>query len=333
MRRWILCILCLILLGCGAPVGSPTEAAPRPISLLMVSAGAEQGNQVISWDLATKRATPLFTPPPQGWVNQIDLAADGHTLALSYTPPPGQAGAPFDRAGLYALDLEGTDRRLTPLLVPEGPHTFYYNPIWSPDGRYLFTVRIMPKEGAPQGVQVTLMRYELESQTLLPIAEDGIWPRVSPDGQRLVYIIVNPDTLERGLRVSDLAGEEMQELIPIGEYFDLDTPLFAADSSALYVAAAAQTPPTSRRWWGGVAEAHADHNVPTEWYRVPLAGGELEQLTEQQQIVIYGALAPGGQTIYYITTAGLFALPLSSQEPLYLSEAPTYRNLTIRGGQ
>jgi len=259
-------------------------------------------------DLETEEFIELFKIPQNGWINQLDLSSDGRKLALSYTLPPESAQEGFfSKAGIYLLLLDEmgmpTQAEPVPLVAPAESETFYYNPIWSPDGRYIFYVRTTPMENPEEtesGVNIMMMRYEMETQALMEIAVDGIWPRVSPNGQHLTYIKVDPMTLERSLITTDLAGSDPTELIPVGDFFDLDSPLFSSDSQWIYFIAAQEDPLQADQsssqaipWWMrllgiDVASAHSSHNIPAEWWRIPAAGGTPEQLTEEGEIIIYG---------------------------------------------
>ena len=57
----------------------------------------------------------------------------------------------------------------------------------------------------------------------------------------------------------------------------------------------------------GVRLAYADGN-PADWYRLPLAGGQPERMTQISDTSMYGVFAPDGLHIAYISSSGLFVM-------------------------
>jgi len=328
---------------------APVERLAEPAkALLFVEYRNHPNFRISQMDLNSDGFIELFNIPQNGWINQLDLSSDGRLLALSYTSPPENAQAALYRsAGIYLMVLDEmglpTQSEPVPLLEPEEDDVDYYNPIWTPDGRYIFYIRTTPTENAerPEGsVDIMLMRYEMETRASREIGADGIWLRVSPNGQRLTYITVNPVTMERGLVATDLEGNALTQLIPAGDFFDIDSPLFSSDSQWVYFTAAEEEPTTVNDsssqaipWWmhllgTSVASAHSSHNLPSEWWRVPASGGIPEQLTNQGEIIIYGAFDYATEQLYYTTMTGLFVLDGDKIEQLH--EARYYQTFAVR---
>lgn len=309
-------VLFIVLLGLVGCSGEPEDPAAANLAgqLVVIEQRAYPDFRLSRIDVETDRSTPIFDVPQSGWINQFDIAPDGQTLALSYAPPPAEGDLPFERIGLFLLSLSEAEAQPQPLLVPTEANTFHYNPVWSMDSRYLFYVSYSPQADNPGIFTVALMRYELGTGETIKIADDGIWPRISPNNQYLTYIAVNPDTLERGLVVSDLDGEEATELLPIGAFFDIDTPLFSGDNRWVYFTATPED--TSGQassfldWLLGIrpAYAHTNHNVPSAWWRIPVSGGAPEKLTAESEIIIYGYFDEAGQQLYFSTLTGIYTI-------------------------
>lgn len=283
-------------------------------------------------DVTTGERTPLWEMPAEAWVHQI-APINANAVGLSYSPVPADGEQPYQKAGIYALLLEEESTSLVPILESEQAGLSLYTPVWTPDGRYIFYVRYLTIDNT---LDVTLMRYEVATGEQIEIVKDGVWPRVSRQGERLTYITVDPETQERGVVVSDWDGENGVEVVENGMYFDVDTPLFSADNDYIYFTASLAGQKVSwLDWLFGVktAFAHADANVPVEWMRVPVGGGEHLQLcgspppcaSAENKVIIYGDLSVADDTLYFTTTEGLFSMPAQGGSYTQHSAAATMR--------
>ena len=283
--------------------------------LLVVNQGSPPEHKIVSIDVATEAVETLFTAPEFTQIYQLDVSADGQQLVFAYTPPPTIDTGFFDRSMLYQLDLNQPNAEPQLLLGGSTPQEFYLQPTLSPDGQHLYYVKIVQDfNAAVANYLVAMERYDLQSGEILPLATDGIWPRLSRDGSKLTYIGVNPVTQERGLFLAEPNGTQVQTLVPVGLFFDIDTPLFSPDGAWVYFSVAKDAPGVS--WLGRllrveVAQAHADHNVPSDWWRAPVAGGEPEQVTEREEIIIYGEFSPDGNHLAYSTATSLYLMTVA----------------------
>ena len=281
-------------------------------------------------DVETLTTETVWQVPENGWVYQLDVSPDGAQIALAFTPPPTNRPT-FDRSGVFLMpaDSPPPDTFPTLLLGNDQRLSFDLNPIWSPDGSALYYTRRQP--GLDSTFTTTIYRYDFATDSSLPIADEGIWLRPSPDGSQVTYVVVDPLTLERGLVVANSDGTNARQIIPIGQFFDVDAPVFSPDGKWLYFAVA-ETPPESSLFdkLTGVqpAFAHSDHNVPSDWWRVRLAESDPEQVTDQQSIIIYGDFDAMGNYLYYTTTDGVFALRIGDGQVQRLVEAGvSYRTM------
>ena len=87
-------------------------------------------------DLASGEIKTIFQTPNAGWVDGVTVSPDNKQLILSYTPPtsvPSHGGIDT----LYIMPLDGSQPPqllLTPPPATEG----YFEPEWSPDGKYVY---------------------------------------------------------------------------------------------------------------------------------------------------------------------------------------------------
>lgn len=293
--------------ACAAPV-APTPTPPATIGVPW--AGLEVRGRVLFTevmggvhllDLTTGQMTEVFAPPAtQSWVNAASLSPDGRWLALAYAPPPPQGEIQFGYTEIHLISM-GANRALTPLLTRQVPQESFFNPQWSSDGRYLYYARLapytVPDTNPPQySYQYTVERVAYPDGTREKLVENAYWPRLSADGQQLAYVGVDPRTFATWLMVAQADGRNPVTLTVPANFQAVDAPVFTSDNQYLLFSALGQVMPAPTSWWErwlGTPTAEA-HNAPSDWWRVPVAGGQPERLTEIYRLNMYGAFDPAG---------------------------------------
>ena len=141
------------------------------------------------------------------------------------------------------------------------------------------------------------------------LLEDGIWPRLSKDGRLLAFVRIDAVTLERELVVADADGQNPQTLATTAQFIDIDAPFFAPDGESLLFGAVDELQPTTSlldRLLG--VQAAAAHAVPSDWWRVPLNGGEPERLTQLNEINMYADLSRDEEWHAFSGGTGLYVM-------------------------
>ena len=79
----------------------------------------------------------------------------------------------------------------------------------------------------------------------------------------------------------------------------------------------------------GLAEAAPDrHNVPSDWWRVAVNGGQPQRLTQLYDMGLYGAFSPDGRYLAFVTVTGIFVMDLTGDKlTSLLSGTGTYGTL------
>ncbi len=324
-----------------------TDMSAGPLTpgyLFMIDHSPYPEHKLVQFDLATQQVTTRFTVPQDGWIYQFDMAEANGQIALAYGAPPNsdptnsdptnsdqnQAAPrqPYDRSGIYLLALDDPTADPVLLFGADTAHEYYFNPIWSPDGASIYYVLYRRLDNSQTGSQastpdVALYRYDLASAEHIFIAQDGVWPRLSPDGKRLVYIQVDPVTKARGIHIIEtgkiapdreaLNAEDVTIVVAIDAFFDVDTPHFAPDGQWLYFTAIPHSTKVSQAWWETllgvkVAHAHTDHNAPADWWRVSVNGGEPERITSVPRMISHGEFDESGQRLFFATDIGIFTM-------------------------
>jgi Tol biopolymer transport system component len=270
----------------------------------------------------------VFVPPTNGWLVGAATSPDGQTVALAYGPPPPEGKVQLGYTDLYLMSADGSALpapRLERTQVAES----YFSPIWSPDGKYLYYVHFagLPDTLTPPPelpYKYTLERLPDPTSADTPpevILESAIWPAISPDGTKLAYVAVDLANYQNDLYLANADGSGALSLLPPGTFQAIDSPLFSPDGSAIIFSAVGEGPQSeaegsSLSWLDrllGVQVASA-HNVPSDWWRVPVAGGPPERLTKIYDTGLYGDFALDGQYIAYLSVNGLYVMTPDGKE-------------------
>jgi len=275
-------------------------------------------------DLSSGDLTTLFSMP-RAWIYYATLSPDAANMVMSYTPPP-EPGHSADRI-LYTMPLDGSAAP-QPLFSPPTSDDRYTQVEWSPDGQYLYYVHYNVNnrlEGQLDPVfDIQRIRY-LDGQPE-PIADHAFWPRVSSDSTRIVYITVDPATAANELAVANADGSDPQRVtlstpIPVEI---IDAPIFSPDGQSILFSVPSQAPTSQRNWFEkfmGIQIASA-HDVPSDWWSVPVSGGVPTQLTNIQTINLFASLSPDSQHIASLSGEGLFVMDLDGSNLTQLVSDP-----------
>jgi Tol biopolymer transport system component len=317
---------------------TPPDDAPAWASLdltgRIVFTQAQQG--VWELDLATGAVKSIFVPPDttSSWVNGATVSPDGKQIMIAYAPPPKAGEVQFGYTDLYLLPADGSAPP-QPFLERQDRRESLFNPEWSPDGQYVYYAhlkRIAVPGTNPQEYrfQYDTERVNVSSRRVEIIAQNAYWPRLSADGKRIVYVAFSEDFFGNYLLVDDADGGNGQR-VPGGEQFQaIDAPLFTPDGSAILFSAvsgsaAAHTRPSLSwiDWLTGVQAASA-HNVPSDWWSIPTAGGEARQITKIFEVGLYGDFAPDGRHMAFLSLGGLLVMTPDGQNMTNLFKQGTY---------
>jgi Tol biopolymer transport system component len=277
---------------------------------LVYLAGSQQDNNPVvtleSLELASGVIKPIFTTPPNEWIYAASVSPDEKQIVLSYA-------APASFPALYSMPLDGSNAPQL-LFTPPGKFDQYTEPVWSPDGKYIYFVHV--NFGLLTGNQ-KLPVFEIERKAYPDGAPERLltnayWPRLSPDGSRLVYVSQNPNDGTNQLFVAAADGRNPKQVKLSGPVVPsiIDAPFFLPDGRTILFSAPAPAQsfkPDWLDWLFGVQDASA-HNVISEWWSVPAAGGIPVQLTHIQAPGLYASVSPGGQWLASYSGNGIFVM-------------------------
>jgi len=266
-------------------------------------------------DLDSGKLTRLFHAPEQAWLTAASVSPDNKKIVIAYAPPPASGEVQFGYSDLYQLPSDGSGEP-QPLLQRSDPKESYASPLWSPDGRYLYYLHLHSTQttGGNPVTKYAIERLVYPNGKPETIVEDAFWPRLSPDGSKLIYITYNSASFSNALYVSDADGKNPTQILPSETFSAVDAPLFSPDGKSVLFSAVGSGPATSLSWFDQllgvqrVSASEAAHNVPSDWWRVPATGGKVERLTKIYEIGLYGAFAQDGRHLAFISLNGLYIM-------------------------
>lgn len=298
---------------------------------------------MVHLDLNDGRVVTDWRPPDNAWLANMALSPDGKQLAIAYAPPPADGSPQPGYTGLYLLPgtclTDGClDAEPQPLFAQQGVETSI-TPVWSPDGKYIYFAHIATPPGSA-GVEFDLERIPAAGGAPEKLIANAIWPRPSPDGSKLAYVAYDPPNGVNDLYLAAPDGTQAAPLIPMGTFVSVDAPLFTPDGSTIYFSATGvgplNTAPGSQSlsFWDkltGVVVAEAN-GAPSEWWRMPLAGGQPSRLTQIATAGLSGGFSPDGQWLAFISYRGVGLYGVASQRVTWLVPLTTLGDVIWMGG-
>ncbi len=294
--------------GGNSTSSSPSWSSLQLIGKLILIQPKVDGTDLISLDLTSGAMTRLHHAPEQTLLSSALVSPDGNQILLTYAPPwkrPDQVIYP----SLYLLPMDGSGDP-QPIFKNINPNEAFFNPSWAPDGKSIYASHFIPGTGDQNNSGVYMVvRVSLDGgvQTLLKDAE---WPSLSADGTKIAYLSAFDGSLVNELYLADSSGANPAALLKPRAYPAVDDHFFAADGKSIIFSAVNQAPqPTSSffdRIFGiQIASAHA---IPSDWYSVPVTGGNPQRLTNLNDTGMYACVSPDGKHIAFISKSGLYEM-------------------------
>jgi WD40-like Beta Propeller Repeat len=290
------------------PFSEPVTWADRHLAGKLIFTAGTEG--VLQFDLVTGKVTSLFAPPDSinSWVVAAAFSANPPQQVIAYAPPPVGGDIQFGYTTLYSLPANGIP---APLFTEVPAKESYFDPTWSPDGKWLYYVHLTTPVTQTDTSRFDIVRLAYPDGQPGVVVHDAFWPRVSPDGQHLAFVHYDYLTGLQTLFVGSPDGTQQRQIQLPGGFQSTDSPMFTPDNKNLIFSGITDgTVAPALSWLDrllGVRTAYADGS-PADWWQVPLAGGPPKQLTQINDSSMYGNFSPDGQHIAYISASGLFVM-------------------------
>ena len=330
----------------GTTNGETVGAAPWLTGRFIVALG---GQGIFEIALPSGATTTLFQSQPNTWLTAMSARASDGVLAVAYAPPPPEGMAQLGYTSIYLLPGDCQSRAngcgeadFQPVVEQANPNEAFFSPVWSPTGDYLYFAHFTPSDAnSSTPFHYTLERLVFANDAPIGepelVAEDALWPAVSPDGRQIAYIYSDPVNYTNHLIVAEADGAHPTELVGPETFQAIDSPLFSADGSQIIFSAVdfgtglpTQTPVSWLDWLLGVRVAEAAppaHNVPSDWWIVPTQGGTPTRLTQVADTGMFGDIGPDGEHLAYLSASGLYVIGVDGTELMRLSDKGGYGTL------
>jgi Tol biopolymer transport system component len=278
---------------------------------------------VMAFDAGSGALTTLFAAPDYSWISDGSLAPDGQHLAMGYIPPPASSQQAFASAGLYVMPLDGAGSPQA-ILQPTDHNEVYSTPVWSPDGKVIYYSHLVASASDDYAPHYTLERVAYPGGQPQVLIKDGLWPSLSTDGSQLAYLALDPAGQATTLSLADADGTHATALLRSDAFPIVDSHFFSPDGQQIIFSAVVDQPTSKRpileQLLGmGIANAH---NVPSDWWRVSISGGQAERLTYITRTGLYGVFAPDGKYIAFVDSTGLYVMAPDGGEILQVLDMP-----------
>ena len=345
------CLVVLGLFGCSINVSQPAMATPGvipnnittsvatttiPITwpglnltgrLVYITVSLDGGFalRIQALNLTTGEIGTVFTTSGDDWIFYVSISPDNKQLVMSYIPP-SQPGSLSSRA-LYSMPLDATTPPQS-LFSPPTIDDHYVQAEWSPDGQYIYYVHYnnkdQPIDQPYPAYDLLRMRYPNGQPE--KIADHAFWPRISSDSTKLVYVSIDPDSGRNELYVANADGSNPQRIIFSGPWIPdvIDAPIFSPDGQSILFSAPPPTQAYQPNWLEllmGILVAKA-HNVPSDWWSVPVTGGAPARLTRLQTINLFASLSPDQRHLASISGEGVLVMDLDGSNLTQLLSDP-----------
>jgi len=316
-----------------AAVGFPSTQIPVTWAHLNLSgklvyvSASKDGNTSIATlqmlDLVTGNIVTLFSMP-LAWIYYATVFPDAKSLVMSYSPP-SQTNSSSNRI-LYSMPLDRSTPP-QPLFTSPTPDDRYTQAEWSPDGKYIYYVHYNHNDAGGGFYEVyEIFRMAYPDGEAEKILDRAFWPRLSSDSSKLVYVSLDPASGLNELFTANADGSNAQKVAFSGPLtLDIiDAPIFSPDGKSILFSAPEPSQSYQPNWLErlmGIQVAKA-HNVPSDWWSVPITGGVPTQLTHLQTINLFASISPDRQHIASLSGEGLFVMDLDGSNLTQLVSDP-----------
>jgi Tol biopolymer transport system component len=337
MKRYFWLVIIFLLSACNvaSPTLIPAQSDPQPTALSQAQSPANPQSGIPSWatlnltgrlvlilpsqtgvdiasmDLVTGKITPIYQAPQNALLSTALVSPDVKRILMAYAPPATENNQ-VTYTNLYLMPLDGSSPP-EPLITRQPADEAYFAPTWAPDGQSVYTSHFI--RGSSDGStpdRFAIDRVTLDGQSTTVI-KDAQWPSISPDGSKISFVPGTPTNNQDGLYLADISGANPVAIIQPGVFPAIDDHFFTPDGkSIIFSAVNNSSPAPTPTFWDrllGIKIVSA-HNIPSDWYIIPVTGGTAVRLTNLEDIGMYASLSPDKKMVGFISQTGLYVMNL-----------------------
>lgn len=288
-------------------------------SLIFLEQRSQPNYRIMQFDFSSQSLNSIFDIPRGALLYQITASPDSQSLLMSYSPPSENITPTHN--GLYRLSLV-EDNPEPELILDAVEDNFFAYPQWSSDSDYIYYV-VYSTTGNNRNRR-RIERLHVMSGNIEILVEDASLPALNQDNSEFAYVHINPQTDERSIRLLNLIDNAEREIVSVGDYPDLDSPVFKGDD--LYFAVLDIEIQDAGRI-GAMVSAHNDHNQPADWFRLTVTRGDIEQVTNSGLVLKSGAFSNDGHYLASVSTLGVYITDLTDNSTEHILRSRAIRSL------
>jgi Tol biopolymer transport system component len=264
-------------------------------------------------NLVTGEKTILLAHNEKMWLSAQATSPDGKTIIVAYSPPPSADQVQLGYTGLYQIASDGSTATPIPVLPQTDPQESYFNPVWTPDGKYIYYAHFVPvRDTTNQGntFKYTIERMAFPDGKPEVILQDAIWPKISPDGTKLLYLKFDTVQYTQLLYTSDLDGQNPTALLPNSDFPSVDAQFYSNDGKTIIFNAVGEGQAPAFSWLDRLMGINAvdAHNVPSDWWSITEGQDKPVRLTKLYDTGMYGDFSPDGQYVAFLAASGMYVM-------------------------
>ena len=306
----------------GSGQGSSIPVSWRALNLtgqLILILPTNNGTNIAQLDLTSGMIKILYQAPQQALLNTALASPDDKQLLLVYAPPVSAANQQT-YTSLYLMPRDGhsAPKAIFPTLSSSDA---YFAPAWAPDGQSIYTSHYIQASGAnPEQFTIEHVTLDGKMSRVLANAE---WPRISPDGKLLSFVSATSNTTNNELYLANVDGSQVARALKAGAFPAVDDHFFTPDGKSIIFSAVnnyqgAPTPTVLDRLLG--IQIASAHTIPSDWYRVNMASGQVDRLTNLNDTGMYATVSPDKKWIAFISQTGLYVMRIDGSGLTQLSD-------------
>jgi Tol biopolymer transport system component len=330
MRSRLLPVLALSLVvtalaaGCASDSGSPPPNGGVATKLPGgVSKPSGEGSLIMSkttglaeYDLKSGKVKFLVAASEaNSFLLDPAVSADGKQIAYIVQPPPKIVGTTYDSgADLWMADRDGGNPRVV-LAHPVANQLIRF-PQWQDAGHILAVVQEISTEAGRTNVDYYLERIDVATGERAQVLKNVISFGLSPDGSRIVYTKLAPQTGET-LNLANIDGTGDTVLVGLDQNLSpFNTPRFSPDGTTIAFASADQTGAraafeyvVARPGAGAGVVRPADallDGLPEDIWTISVSGGQAKRIADLKEDLPALTWGGDGNHVYVIGAAGLY---------------------------
>ncbi len=335
--------------ACGGGSGSSSggtssagTAAPTSISRPFGGAGSliiTKPTGIVEYSVSDGKERPLITPDNAStFLLDPALSPDAKRLTYIVQPPPTVENNKYDAGSdVWVSDRDGGNARV--VYAHAQPNQLVRFPQWEDAGHILAVVQEIVTSSGPTKVVYTLERIDATTGDRTKVLEDVLAFTISPDGKRITYAKLAPQTGET-LAAADIAGGNEKTLIGFEQDLSpFNSPRYSPDGTKIAIASADQTGARAAFEYvtidrataaqvKSVDRAAALDGLPEDIWTIDAVGSTPIRVADLKEDLPALTWSGDGKHIYVVGAAGLYDVVIASGAANRIGEGAFHGQVT-----